>query len=125
MKGIEIGWAGDKGKEPEIIGWLRRKGKLGASGEAKSESKATTPPSDGVGVKADSPQSKTRLADSAPYSSFPSSFVRTFYSYRFDPDNQLQPTPADLHSITTAIDHETSRSWVGLRVLDAYENETG
>jgi DnaJ homolog subfamily C member 17 len=55
LKGIEIGWAGDKGKEPGIIGWLRR---------------------------SDTPQSQTRSSESAAYSSFPSSFVRAIYSYR-------------------------------------------
>jgi DnaJ family protein C protein 17 len=76
LKGIEIGWAGDKGKEPEIIGWLRRKGKLSANGEGKSESESATLTADEADLKADTPQSKTRSSESAAYSSFPSSFVR-------------------------------------------------
>ena len=89
LKGIEIGWAGDKGKEPEIIEWLRRKGKLGANGEGKSESKASTPVADGAGVKGDTPQLKTRPSQSSAYSSFPSSFVRTIESYRCPQTNYI------------------------------------
>jgi DnaJ family protein C protein 17 len=73
LKGIEIGWAGDKGKEPEIIGWLRRNGQLG--GERRPE--VSLSPVDGV--KGDTPQSKTRPSDTLAYSSFPSSFVRPYH----------------------------------------------
>jgi DnaJ family protein C protein 17 len=82
LKGIEIGWAGEKGKEPEIIGWLRRKGKLDTNREVKFESKSATPTTDGAEMKADTPQSKTRSPESSAYSSFPASFVRTIHSYR-------------------------------------------
>lgn len=80
LKGIEVGWAGDKGKEPEIIGWLRKQGKLGGETKSKSASKSTSPAIDGQhGIKADTPQSKTRSSNSAAYSSFPSSFVRALH----------------------------------------------
>jgi len=70
LKGVDIGWA--EGKEPEILGWLKRQGKLG--GETKS---ALTPgpvggPMDGD--KADTLQSDTPSSNPTAYSSFPSSF---------------------------------------------------
>jgi DnaJ family protein C protein 17 len=80
LKGIEVGWAGDKGKEPEIIEWLRSKGELGGDSNSKAASKSGSLTADGVpGVKAETPQSKTRPPNSSAYSSFPSSFVRTLH----------------------------------------------
>ena len=65
LKDIEISWA--EGKEPELIGWLKKMGKLGGS------------PKD---LHKDSPQSQSGSpaprseSTSTPFSTFPSSFVR-------------------------------------------------
>jgi DnaJ family protein C protein 17 len=118
LKGIEVGWAGDKEKEPEIIGWLRRKGKLGANGQGKSASKSTTPTADGAEVKADTPQSKTRPSESSAYSSFPSSFVRAIYSYRYLhanciysqsnlPTSAPSPPPSSTKPVAAGLDYES------------------
>lgn len=67
---IDVGWA--EGKEPQILGWLRQMGKLGAA--------APTVPGTSEGVmdsgerKAPLPQAQTR-GDTSTFSSFPESFV--------------------------------------------------
>ena len=35
LEGVQISWAGNSGGEPELIGWLKRHGKLGAPSEQK------------------------------------------------------------------------------------------
>lgn len=107
LGGVEVTWAGASGSgktkstldgdgkveggkrtegwEPEILGWLRRRGELGSK-----KAKETTKP-DSVGekgeeggggnLKAELPQSKTRPQNAAVYSSFPSSFVRPLPSH--------------------------------------------
>lgn len=70
LDGVEVGWVG--GKEPQILGWLKKMGKLATP---------PPPPSTGDGrdaskngdTKARLPQAQTR-ADSSSFSSFPSSF---------------------------------------------------
>ena len=39
LEGVQISWAGNSGGEPELIGWLKRHGKLGAPSEATKEQK--------------------------------------------------------------------------------------
>lgn len=58
MEGIEITWA-NGGKEPDILGWLRKMGKLGVSRPAGQVEK-----------NSDGPPASTS------FSSFPDSFVR-------------------------------------------------
>jgi DnaJ family protein C protein 17 len=43
LEGVQISWAGDSGGEPELIGWLKRHGKLGVPSEAAKEQKPSTP----------------------------------------------------------------------------------
>jgi len=125
LKGVEVGWAGDKGKEPEIIDWLRRKGKLGGEAKATSDAKSKSPsPIDGV--KGDTPQSKTRPSDSSIYSSFPSSFVRVHYILLAFHELTMCYTSrtSNIHSLITS-EHETRRRRFRLRISDAYEDEAG
>lgn len=42
LEGVQIFWAGNSGEEPELIGWLKRHGKLGTSSEAAKEQKPST-----------------------------------------------------------------------------------
>ena len=69
LKDVEVTWA--EGKEPELIGWLKRMGKLGTGWtEKKAESKE---------APSKSPPASNTPAESAsdePFSSFPSTFVR-------------------------------------------------
>jgi DnaJ family protein C protein 17 len=67
LEGIEVGWA--EGKEPEILGWLKKIGKLGAVGTPQLHSLERS-----KGEKAQVPQAQTR-ADSSTFSSFPGTFV--------------------------------------------------
>ena len=69
LDGVEITWVG--GKEPAILDWLRRMGKLSASGTSNPSTVSPTP------VEADLPQNRSRSTASG-YSSFPSTFVCSF-----------------------------------------------
>ena len=75
LDGVEIAWVG--GREPAILGWLKRMGKLSTS--ATNSLSTATPPTldfkDAGRVKADLPQNQSRSTASG-YSSFPSTFVR-------------------------------------------------
>ena len=42
LEGVQITWAGNSGGEPELIGWLKRHGKLGAPSEAAKGQKPST-----------------------------------------------------------------------------------
>ncbi|KAJ7269662.1 hypothetical protein C8J57DRAFT_1322660 [Mycena rebaudengoi] len=67
LDGIEIGWVG--GKEPEILGWLKKMGKLSA--QPPPPRTTTAEPSS---AKAQLPQTSPATLGSAPFSSFPESF---------------------------------------------------
>lgn len=85
LDGVEIAWVG--GKEPAILGWLKRMGKLSTSATSDASTVTPTPTSEspylknaGIGgSKADLPQNQSRNTASG-YSSFPSTFVRSFSS---------------------------------------------
>ncbi|KAJ7774478.1 hypothetical protein DFH07DRAFT_732782 [Mycena maculata] len=66
MDGIEAGWVG--GKEPEILGWLKKMGKLSAQPPPP-----VTPPSPAPPGSAQLPQTAP-ASTSSPFSSFPASF---------------------------------------------------
>lgn len=76
---MEIAWVG--GKEPAILGWLKRMGKLSTSGTSNPSTVTPTtsesPFFKNAGIKADLPQNQSRNTASG-YSSFPSTFVRSF-----------------------------------------------
>jgi len=42
LDGIQITWAGNSGEEPELIAWLKRRGKLGTSSQSVKEEKPST-----------------------------------------------------------------------------------
>ena len=42
LEAVQISWAGNSGGEPELIGWLKRHGRLGAPSEAVKEQKPST-----------------------------------------------------------------------------------
>lgn len=67
LEGVDVGWV--NGKEPEILGWLKKMGKLGSP----PQSKAPTPGNGTPGVKAELPQN--RPTSSSEFSTFPSTFV--------------------------------------------------
>ncbi|KAF8814796.1 DnaJ-domain-containing protein [Phlegmacium glaucopus] len=97
LDGVEISWVG--GKEPAILGWLKKMGKLSTSG-TRNQSTTATPTSEsssfkGADTKADLPQSQSRSMGSG-YSSFPSTF----------PDTDL-PLPAEAAPSVAGIDYES------------------
>ena len=78
---IEVDWA--EGKEPELIGWLKKMGQLGGDGSATKTATAAngesgSPPKSGVTESKSSTSASTApppVSDSS-FSSFPSTFVR-------------------------------------------------
>lgn len=73
LTSIEVDWA--EGKEPELIGWLVKMGKLTPPSSLSTQS----PPS--VNQRQDAPSS-TAAASAPPFSSFPSTFVSCDRLYR-------------------------------------------
>ncbi|KAJ6557987.1 hypothetical protein B0H19DRAFT_1261554 [Mycena capillaripes] len=67
MDGIEVGWVG--GKEPEILGWLKKMGKLSAQPPPPPPPATSSPP----GATAQLPQTAPSATASL-FSSFPTSF---------------------------------------------------
>lgn len=77
MDGVKVTWV--NGKEPAILDWLRKMGKLGGIGTGTGTQKQRVSPSPmHAGIRAELPQNQTRDSSSAPFSSFPSSFVSFF-----------------------------------------------
>ena len=72
LDGIEVGWVG--GKEPPILVWLKKMGKLGTPPPPPPSATTRTSEDGGGKPRARLPQMQT-TADSSAYSSFPSSFV--------------------------------------------------
>lgn len=75
LEGIDIGWV--NGKEPQILGWLKKLGKLG------DDSSPPKPPSplsqnSNAGAKAELPQHQA--TGSSGFSTFPSTFVSRGFS---------------------------------------------
>ncbi|KAJ7164727.1 hypothetical protein C8R43DRAFT_239062 [Mycena crocata] len=86
MEGIEAGWVG--GKEPEILGWLKKMGKLSAQPPPPAPARSSSAPG-----SAQLPQTAPTAAVS-PFSSFPASF----------PD--LPSFSADLKATPPGVDYE-------------------
>ena len=72
LDGIEIGWVG--GKEPPILVWLKKMGKLGTPLPPSGPKKTSDDEEGNVGKSAGLSQTQP-TTDSSPYTSFPSSFV--------------------------------------------------
>ncbi|KJA23059.1 hypothetical protein HYPSUDRAFT_201621 [Hypholoma sublateritium FD-334 SS-4] len=77
LDGVKITWVG--GKEPQVLAWLRRNGKLGSTGSGVPSAAPSPVPGGGSGVKANLPQNQsTKSSSGDPFSSFPSTFPETF-----------------------------------------------
>ena len=73
LKDIEISWA--EGKEPELIGWLKKMGKLGGTASADPSRTTSPTPTAQAPPTTKVPSPPTFGNGAAPFSSFPSSFV--------------------------------------------------
>ncbi len=76
LQDVEVSWA--EGKEPELIGWLKKMGKLGGETKSKPGPSINEP---GPTPSNPPPHSATPTASStsSPFSSFPSTFVSDWY----------------------------------------------
>ncbi|KAI0762802.1 DnaJ domain-containing protein [Fomes fomentarius] len=83
LKDIEIDWA--EGKEPELIGWLKKMGQLGGAPGKDGDNHAPAPASEhhnsstSTSTSTSIPSTQPPLSDSA-FSSFPSTFPAPFKS---------------------------------------------
>ena len=72
LQDVEVSWA--EGKEPELIGWLKKMGKLGGEMETKPDTPVASTTSAPSVPPVNAPVSPTPTT-SSPFSSFPSTFV--------------------------------------------------
>ncbi|KAK7040206.1 hypothetical protein VNI00_010012 [Paramarasmius palmivorus] len=95
LNGIEIGWVG--GKEPQILGWLKKMGKLGPGGiTSGTPEESKIPAVDRNAEKASLPQMQSSSGSAGSFSSFPETF----------PDLSAPPPPAPAQS-TAGLDYES------------------
>ncbi|KAG5648295.1 hypothetical protein DXG03_004867 [Asterophora parasitica] len=73
LDGIEVGWVG--GKEPPILAWLKKMGKLGVSSPPPPQASKQTPSG---GTRAGLPQTQSTV-DPSSFSSFPTSVVSVIF----------------------------------------------
>ncbi|KAK2461274.1 hypothetical protein APHAL10511_006801 [Amanita phalloides] len=71
LNGVEVSWVG--GKEPQILGWLKKMGKLGGN-HLLDKLSAPMQTSTSNGQKPTLPQEQTRQSGTGAFSSFPSTF---------------------------------------------------
>jgi DnaJ family protein C protein 17 len=81
LEGIEVGWV--NGKEPLILGWLKKMGKLDNS----LPTNASSPQNGTSCATAELPQN--RLAGSSEVSSFTSTFVSQIFLELFERDDEM------------------------------------
>ncbi|KAH9933805.1 DnaJ domain-containing protein [Fomitopsis serialis] len=101
---VEVGWAEDK--EPELIGWLKKKGQLGTDGKASTTKgrddarrpSDSTPQPTPVGAESSTSDAPPGTDSGTPFSSFPS----TFPSFDAPPKSsaKLAETGLDYESLT-------------------------
>ncbi|KAF9485068.1 DnaJ-domain-containing protein [Pholiota conissans] len=121
MDGIKITWV--NGKEPQVLAWLKRMGKLGtpsASTPTPAKQGAATPPKEG-GIKAELPQNQSRNSSDGPFSSFPSTFPETFPT----PEPTTKPVAPgiDYESLTLMRMRQAERERLEREILEQEANE--
>ncbi|KAJ7634638.1 DnaJ domain-containing protein [Roridomyces roridus] len=71
LDGVEVGWVG--GKEPQILGWLKKMGKLSAQPLPPKPNSSPLPPHSSTPGSSQLPQTAP-AASASPFSSFPATF---------------------------------------------------
>ncbi|TFK46778.1 DnaJ-domain-containing protein [Heliocybe sulcata] len=117
---VEVTWA--EGKEPEILGWLKKMGKLGGVEKLEKTARQEPAPSVSGGEKAANPQERPAANPSTPFSSFPSSFPTSL------PDTAQPPkTPdvpgLDFESITLMRMRQAERERLEREIREREEKE--
>ncbi|KAK7460582.1 hypothetical protein VKT23_009303 [Stygiomarasmius scandens] len=113
MKNIEIGWIG--GKEPQILGWLQKMGKLGPN----IPSSAGQPSAHTTEEKASLPQTQVR-EDSSTFSSFPASFP----DFSTTPADTQPAAGLDYESLTLMRMRQAERQRLEREILEQEANES-
>ena len=127
LEGIEISWA--EGKEPPILGWLKRQGKLDPAQKPQSNAEREN----GSGVKDAKDHAKAKdlfeaLSEKptiSSFASFPDSFVSTFYFPLLTRFTNSQHSSAIGTGFPTREARRTCCPWARLRVIDAHEAPSG
>ncbi|KAJ7707724.1 hypothetical protein B0H17DRAFT_1156268 [Mycena rosella] len=117
LDGIEVGWVG--GKEPEILGWLKKMGMLSAQPPPPTSAPAPAP-----APSAQLPQTAPS-ATASPFSSFPTSFVCPPASLAQFPDlpsfsNEPKATPSgvDYEALTLMRLRQAERERLEREILE-------
>ncbi|KAJ4477195.1 DnaJ-domain-containing protein [Lentinula aciculospora] len=113
LAGIEVGWIG--GIEPEILGWLRKKGHLGPSGSGISNERQVQQSQE----KASLPQTQSRASVSNEFSSFPSSFPDLS-----KPTEQPKVGELDYESLTLMRMRQAERARLEREILEQEATES-
>ncbi|KAE9400215.1 DnaJ-domain-containing protein [Gymnopus androsaceus JB14] len=114
LAGIEVGWIG--GVEPEILGWLRKKGHLGPPGSGISSDPQVQRPEE----KAPPPQTQTRTSSSNEFSSFPSSMP----DFSKPPAEPSKVGELDYESLTLMRMRQAERARLEREILEQEANES-
>ncbi|KZT64536.1 DnaJ-domain-containing protein [Daedalea quercina L-15889] len=101
---VEVGWAEDK--EPELIGWLKKKGQLGAGGESgatkggneQGKQDSAPQPTPGNAEPSSTSTAPSDTTSATPFSSFPSTFPSLDAST--DPSAKQPQIGLDYESLT-------------------------
>ncbi|KAF8960314.1 DnaJ domain-containing protein [Flammula alnicola] len=117
MDGVKITWV--NGKEPEVLGWLRRMGKLGAAPGAGTQPTSASP--NDASIKADLPQNSSRNMSSDQFSSFPSTFPETLPAQ--EPPSGPAAPGIDYESITLMRMRQAERERLEREILEQEANE--
>ncbi|KDQ58510.1 hypothetical protein JAAARDRAFT_57434 [Jaapia argillacea MUCL 33604] len=124
LKDVEIGWA--EGKEPAILGWLKKQGKLGGVSLTRPQP-TPTPVSSSPGVAASAqtatkPQLRPAANPSSSFSSFPETFPTTSTT-----SQQSAKAPSlpglDFESLTLLRMRQAERERLEREIREQEENE--
>ncbi|KZT19941.1 DnaJ-domain-containing protein [Neolentinus lepideus HHB14362 ss-1] len=119
---VEVTWA--EGREPEILGWLKKMGKLGGAGDKKGQterSDSSAPVADNI-ANAANPQERPAASPSAPFSTFPSSFPDSFQATS-QPPKALDVPALDFESITLMRMRQAERDRLEREIREQEANE--
>ncbi|TFK34436.1 DnaJ-domain-containing protein [Crucibulum laeve] len=118
LHGVEIKWVG--GKEPQILGWLKKMGKLSTPTALSRSTSAAG--NEGSNVKAKLPQMQS-TGDASLFSSFPSTFP-DILPPRPSPTISTAPAGIDFESLTLMRLRQAERERLEREILEQETNES-
>ncbi|EGO26052.1 hypothetical protein SERLADRAFT_437786, partial [Serpula lacrymans var. lacrymans S7.9] len=119
-----VSWAG--GEEPLIIGWLRKKGKLGDGAGTRVDDESMRETSSERPIPPKSPGSPPSLpsdSNNSAYASFPSTFPSFSTTAEPSPSNAANGSGLDYESLTLLRMREAERARLEREILEAEAGE--